>query len=150
MEGRMETLEITMEGMKVEAAAVRRDIQQMMQMMGVRTNNHEGNSEGSDSSVNDNGGRLDHGGIPHNWRKRVDLPSFEGGEPHSWINRAERFFHIQKVAEEDKVELAYISMEGSASYWFNVWKEKAKIRSWTALKMALVNRFGGGSRGSVF
>ncbi|XP_014517361.1 uncharacterized protein LOC106774844 [Vigna radiata var. radiata] len=55
-----------------------------------------------------------------------------------------------KVAEEDKVELAYISMEGSASYWFKYWREKTKNRSWMGLKAGLVNRFGGGFRGTVY
>ncbi|WVZ04403.1 hypothetical protein V8G54_025209 [Vigna mungo] len=80
----------------------------------------------------------------------VELPSFEGGDPYIWINRAERFFYIQKVAEEDKVELAYISMEGSASYWFKYWREKTKNRTWMGLKAGLINRFGGGFRGTVY
>lgn len=45
----------------------------------------------------------------------MDLPTFEGVKPLSWINRAERFFDIQKVVEEEKVDLSYISMEGNAS-----------------------------------
>ena len=52
--------------------------------------------------------------------------------------------------DEEKVELAYVSMEGSVAYWFKFWKEKAKNRSWEGLKKALINRFGGGFRGSVF
>lgn len=126
-EGRLEALEITMEGMKAESAALHRDLQQLMRMMGAQTNNHDGNSYGSQTSVNGDsrrrdeeiGGRGgdDHQGVQNNWRKkRVDLPTLERLEPHNWINREERFFDIQKVAEEDKVELVYISMEGSTSY----------------------------------
>lgn len=122
----------------------------MIRLKGGGANNQDGGSDRSRNSVNDNQEKRDQGGIQQNWRKWVDLPAFEGIEPHSWINRAERFFDIQKVAEEDKVELAYISMEGSASYWFKVWKDKAKDRSWPGLKMALLNRFGGGFRGTVY
>lgn len=118
--------------------------------MGAQTNNQDENSDVGNSSVNDNEGGRDHLGMQHTWRKRVDLPTFEGLEPHSWINRAERFFEIQKLTEEDKVELAYVSMEGSVSYWFKAWKEKANNRSWTGLKTALISRFGGGFRGKVF
>ncbi|XP_047176147.1 alpha-amylase 3, chloroplastic-like [Vigna umbellata] len=149
-EGRLETLEITVEGIKAETAAIRRDMQQMMRLMGGGANSQDGRSAGRSNSVNDNQERRDQGSFQQNWRKRVDLPAFEGTEPHSWINRVEWFFDIQKVAEEDKVELAYISMEGSASYWFKVWKDKATDRSWTGLKLALLNRFGGGFRGTVF
>ncbi|KOM25601.1 hypothetical protein LR48_Vigan123s002100 [Vigna angularis] len=126
-EGRLDNLEITVEGIKDETAAIRRDMQQLMTMMGGGPNHQAGGSEGSSSSVNENPGRGDTGGIAFNWRKKVELPSFEGGDPYIWINWAERFFDIQKVAEEEKVELAYISMEGSASYWFKYWREKTKI-----------------------
>lgn len=125
---------------------MRRDMQQMLRLMGGGPNNHEGNSKGGSSSVNDNHDRRENVGIQQNWRKRVDLPAFEGLEPHSWINRAERFFDIQKVVE-DKVELAYINMEGSAIYWSQFWKDKAKNRSWYGLKATLINRIEGRFRG---
>ncbi|XP_022640337.1 uncharacterized protein LOC111242250 [Vigna radiata var. radiata] len=161
-EARLEAIEITMEGMKVESVAVRRDLQQIMKILGKQDHNGsqtEGISE--DSSVNDNhqrgpkvigvgenGGK---GGEQKPWRKRVELPTFEGEEPLSWLNRVERFFDIQKVTEdEEKVELAYVSMEGSAAYWFTFWKEKARNRSWDGLKTAMINRFGGGFRGMVY
>lgn len=38
-------------------------------------------------------------------------------------------------------------MEGSAGYWFRFWKEKL---SWEGLKEALVRRFGGRDRGTMF
>lgn len=85
------------------------------------------------------------------WRKRVELSTFDGVEPLSWLNRAERLFDIQKVSsDDDKVEVAYVNMEGSAVYWFTFWKEKARNRSWEGLKAAIINCFGGGYRGTVF
>ncbi|WVY94796.1 hypothetical protein V8G54_033884 [Vigna mungo] len=149
-EGRLDNLEITVEGIKEETAAIRRDLQQMMRLMSGGQNNQGGGSEGSSSSVNENREKGDTGGISHNWRKRVELPPFEGVDPHSWINRVERFFDIQKMAEEDKVELAYISMKGSASYWFKYWREKTKNRTWLGLKAGLINRFGGGFKGTLY
>ncbi|XP_017420235.1 uncharacterized protein LOC108330249 [Vigna angularis] len=158
-EERLEGIEITMEGMKAESAAVRRDLQQIMKALGTRGNQTEGSSD--DSSVNDNqhrvvggnenGGTSDRGMEQKPWRKRVELPTFDGKEPLSWLNRAERFFDIQKVTnDEDKVEVAYVSMEGSATYWFTFWKEKARNRSWDGLKTAMINRFGGEFRGTIF
>ncbi|KOM26282.1 hypothetical protein LR48_Vigan246s001000 [Vigna angularis] len=66
------------------------------------------------------------------WQKRVELPTFEGLDSLNWINKAKRFFELQGVAEEEKVRLAYISMEGSAGYWF-----KAKNRSGMDLLVAM-------------
>lgn len=96
-----------------------------MRVLGTRVNPPEGSSD--DSSVNDNrqrvvgenknGGNGNRGEEQESWRKRVELPTFDGDEPLSWLNRAERFFDIQKVMrDEDKVEIAYVSMEGSAAY----------------------------------
>ncbi|WVY90399.1 hypothetical protein V8G54_035913 [Vigna mungo] len=140
-EGRLEAIEITMEGMKAGSAVVRRDLQQIMQILGTNANNMEGHSD--DGFVNDNqqrrvgevGGRgvSDICEEQRPWRKRVELPTFDG-----------------VVSDEEKVEIAYISMEGSATYWFTFWKEKAKSRSWEGLKATMVNRFGGGFRGTVF
>lgn len=80
----------------------------------------------------------------------MELPTFEGPNPLNWINRAETFFEIQKVTKAEKVELAYIRMEGSAGYWFKFWKEKARDRSWEGLKEAMVIRFKGRNRGGIF
>ncbi|WVZ21021.1 hypothetical protein V8G54_008343 [Vigna mungo] len=148
-EARLEAIEIMMEGMKAESAAVRRDLQQIMKT--------EGSSD--DSSMNDNrlrvvgendNGRTGNRGVEQKpWRKRVELPTFDGEEPLSWLNGAERFFDIQKVInDEEKVEIVYVSMERSTAYWFTFWKEKARNRSWDGLKATMINRFGGGFRGT--
>lgn len=77
----------------------------------------------------------------------MELPIFEGPDPLYWINWAEKFFEIQRVAEAEKVELAHISMEGSAAYWFKFWKDKASDRTWEGLKEALLIRFESRHRG---
>ncbi|KOM50604.1 hypothetical protein LR48_Vigan08g143100 [Vigna angularis] len=41
-------------------------------------------------------------------------------------------------------------MEGYAGHRFRFWREKTKNNSWEGLKRAMVIRFGGGNRGSVF
>lgn len=46
MEGRLENLEITVEGIKAEIAVIRLDMQQMMRLMGGGPNDHDGSSEG--------------------------------------------------------------------------------------------------------
>ncbi|WVY94770.1 hypothetical protein V8G54_033858 [Vigna mungo] len=88
--------------------------------------------------------------VQPSWKRRVDLPIFEGFNPFGWISKAEKFFEWQGVTEEGKVRLASISMEGSAGYWVRVWKEKAKNRSLEGLKGAMVWRFGERNRGTTF
>lgn len=58
------------------------------------------------------------------WTKRVELPIFEGVDPQGCLSRAETFFEVQKVKKKEKLRLAYINMEGNASYWFNFWRKE--------------------------
>jgi len=55
---------------------------------------------------------------PHFWTKKVELPVFDGTDPLSWIARAEIFFEVHQVKEEEKIRLAFISMEGEAVHWY--------------------------------
>jgi len=50
-------------------------------------------------------------------------------DPQGWISRAEKIFEVQNVAAKDKLKLAFISIEGSASYWFQFWRQITKNRS---------------------
>ncbi|WVZ14973.1 hypothetical protein V8G54_012539 [Vigna mungo] len=120
-----------------------------MRALGTQTNHHDGQSD--DSSVNENQRGV--GNQPEGqkqWRKQVTLPIFEGIDPLNWIYDAEIFFELRGAAEEEKVRLACMSMEGSAGFWVRAWKEKAKDRSWAGLKAGLINRFGGGFRGTAY
>ncbi|XP_052734359.1 uncharacterized protein LOC128196779 [Vigna angularis] len=166
VEGQPEAMEIDVDGMKAETAVlhqdsvvIRQDLQEVMRILGGRNRDQEGQSNGSQASVNANGRARqeeDDGGREverpegqYSWRKRVELAAFEGLDPLNWINHAEKFFKLQGMAEDEKVRLAYISMEESAGYWFRTWKEKAKNRPWEGLKGAMVVRFGGKNRGTI-
>ncbi|WVZ05356.1 hypothetical protein V8G54_018702 [Vigna mungo] len=116
-EGRLEAIEITMEGMKAESATVRQDLQQTMRILGTQDNNMDGH--GGEMRKKEEGL-----GIGQRGRN-------SGGK--GWSYPPKRFFDIQKVEEEEMVELAYVSMEGSAS-----------------IKAAMISRFGGGFSVTVF
>ncbi|WVY99344.1 hypothetical protein V8G54_025414 [Vigna mungo] len=139
---------------------MRQDIQAILTILkDCKIDNRGVRRDGNESSVNDNsGGTGDDGGQNRarrtraliNWRKQVDLPMFKGGEPWNWMSRAEKFFEVQKVEEEEKMQLAFISMEGYAGSWFRFWREKTKNYSWEGLKRALWIRFSGGTKGTVY
>lgn len=98
----MEVVEITVEGMKAEtaairqdSAAIRQDLQEVMRILGGWHRTQEKQSDDSEASVNANKSTRSKDEIGGgegewlNWRKRVDLPVFEGLDPLNWINRAE-------------------------------------------------------------
>ncbi|WVY95595.1 hypothetical protein V8G54_027746 [Vigna mungo] len=157
MDGRKAEMDSSREEMKVKKTTIRQhsaatcqDLQEVRRLSGGRHRIQGKQSDDNQAPMNANrsmrcDGEIRGGeGEQFNWRKRVELPVFEGLDPLNWINWAERFFEIQGVAEEEeeKVRLAYVSMEGSTGYWFRAWKEKARDRSWDGLKEALVIRFG--------
>lgn len=80
----------------------------------------------------------------------MELPSFEGVDPLGWIARAATFFEVQRVKSSKKLLLAFISMEGDAVHWFQFWQQKSKHHTWEDFTAALIRRFGGLGRGSVF
>lgn len=89
---------------------MRQDLQEIMKMLGARTRTNEGQSDGSQASINEKqrrrneeaGGRVggDCQDWQNQWRKRVELDVFEGLNPVNWINRVEKFFKLQGVAED--------------------------------------------------
>ena len=44
--------------------------------------------------------------------KKVEMPIFNGDDPDSWLFRAERYFHIHKLTEFEKMIVSTISFEG--------------------------------------
>ena len=84
------------------------------------------------------------------WTKRVDLSTFEESDPHGWVSRVEKFFEVQNVIVTEKLKLAFISMGGSANHWFSFWRQKLKNHCWEEFTAALIQRYGGKERSSIF
>lgn len=160
MEGIMEAIEITTERFKAKTVGLRQEIQELTQVLGGQTRNLDRNSEGSQVSMNEiKRGRKecseeemddDRSELQPNWMKRVELPTFEGIDPLGWVSRVEKFFEIQNVTIREGLRLAYICMEGNDSFWFQLWKAKVKNAFWEEQQEALVRRFRGRDRGTVF
>ncbi|WVZ16576.1 hypothetical protein V8G54_009558 [Vigna mungo] len=119
VENKLEAMEIAVDEIRVEnvalcqdTMAIRQDLQEVMRILGGRVRDQEGIFDGSQASVNANrrarredeiGGRDGARGESHDrWRKRLELSLFKGLDPLNWINRAEKFFKVQGVLEEEK------------------------------------------------
>jgi hypothetical protein len=82
--------------------------------------------------------------------KKVELPSFNGEDPAGWISRAEIYFRVQDTSPELKVNLAQLCMEGATIHFFNSLIGEDEDLSWTKLKEALLERYGGHGDGDVY
>lgn len=86
----------------------------------------------------------------HSWLKKVVLPTFEGNDPLGWLARAEKFFDVHRIKTSEKLRVAFVSMEGNACHWFQLWKDKAKNPTWEDFTRALMRRYGRNGRGTVY
>jgi hypothetical protein len=48
---------------------------------------------------------------------KLSFPEFEGIDPDGWIIKAEKYFELVGVANEDRVQLAVLYIKGKAEYW---------------------------------
>lgn len=76
--------------------------------------------------------------------------NFKGGDPFPWIARAKKIFVINRVKEEEKIQLAYISMEGEVVHWYCFIRCRTPCLSWSSLGPLMLQRFGVTIKGNVF
>ncbi|XP_052192138.1 uncharacterized protein LOC127801242 [Diospyros lotus] len=73
--------------------------------------------------------------------KRLEMPIFEGENPNEWIFRAERYFAVNQLTDEEKIESATLCFKAAALSWFQWETRQRGIRSWEGLKQGILGRF---------
>lgn len=66
----------------------------------------------------------------YGWRgesllRRLDMPVFNGTEPDGQIFRVERYFGINRMSKEERMEAAVVCMDGEALVWLK-WEENRR------------------------
>ena len=49
---------------------------------------------------------------------KLEFPVFDGKTLRTWIRKAKKYFHLCKIQEEQKMDVASIHMIGKAEAWF--------------------------------
>ena len=73
---------------------------------------------------------------------KVDFPRFSGEDVMHWIYKAERFFKIYDILEEQKVDIASVHLDGKALPWFQMMEKANQVPNWFALSTAIQVQFG--------
>ncbi|KAL2512038.1 hypothetical protein Adt_17638 [Abeliophyllum distichum] len=76
------------------------------------------------SHEGEGGGSSEKGGRPDYRTRRLEMPVFDGSDPDAWIFRAERYFSVNQMAEDERMEATAVCFEGEALAWFH-WKKNA-------------------------
>lgn len=66
------------------------------------------------------------GGRGEDRLRRLEVPYFTGEDPYGWIYRSERYSHVNRVSEAERVTAAAICLEGRALNWFQWWEARTQ------------------------
>lgn len=77
------------------------------------------------------------------------MPIFSGDDPDGWLFRAERYFHIHRLTDTEKMTVAVISFEGDALSWYRWETREEDFANWYDLKIRLFVRFRPSQEGSL-
>ena len=81
--------------------------------------------------------------------RKLEIPVFDGTDPDGWILRAERYFNLNRLNDEEKVEVTVISFEGDAIRWYQ-WESRRKaISRWEEMRSLLLRQFRSTTNGSL-
>lgn len=81
--------------------------------------------------------------------KKLEMPIFNGSDPDDGMFRAEMYFQLHKLTEEEKLTVAIISLEGRANKWYRWSENRRKFRSWANLKRRIFKKFLPTQQGSL-
>ncbi|CAH9084460.1 unnamed protein product [Cuscuta epithymum] len=79
--------------------------------------------------------------FPVNMARKVDLPLFNGDGAYNWLVRMERYFRLNHITEDDKLEVSVVAMEDRALNWFQWWEHQTEEKNWESLKESVIRRF---------
>ncbi|XP_042489875.1 uncharacterized protein LOC122069856 [Macadamia integrifolia] len=88
---------------------------------------------------------LPHTTQPHTTQTRaipLDFPRFNGIDPVGWIFKAEHFFDYHGAADDQRLLISSLHMDGPALWWFQGVLRVTQFTTWPDFTQALESRFG--------
>ena len=73
--------------------------------------------------------------------RKLDFPFFSSEDLDGWVFKVERYFRLNPITEDVKMETMAIAMEGKALAWFQFVEGLLKFRRLDDFKEALLMRF---------
>lgn len=75
-------------------------------------------------------------------KTKVDCSRFKSGDPTEWLYKVNKYFEYHKIAEENKLSLVALHLDGAASSWFQWMETNHQVRSGGDFIFQIHVRFG--------
>ena len=72
---------------------------------------------------------------------KLEMPMFLGENPESWVYRAEHFFEMNNLPENEKIRVAVVSFGQEEVDWYRWTHNRKKVESWEDLKGRMFDFF---------
>ncbi|KAL8143387.1 hypothetical protein V2J09_016419 [Rumex salicifolius] len=79
---------------------------------------------------------------PRRPRAKIDFPRFEGGDPRGWVLKADKYFRYFEVADDMKVEVAAMHLDGDALDLYAWVNGEGHILGWDDLVRVFQEHYG--------
>lgn len=76
-----------------------------------------------------------------NGGRQLEIPVFNGDEVYGWIVNIERYFKMNAVREEERLDAVVLALEDLALNWYQWWEEQATSFDWEEFKDTVLRRF---------
>ncbi|XP_044500293.1 uncharacterized protein LOC123221524 [Mangifera indica] len=73
--------------------------------------------------------------------RRLDLPLFDGEKTLEWLEKIERYFDVNGIAERERLAAVGVCMEGAAFHWFRWRRRRQPFIDWRDFRSATLKRF---------
>lgn len=73
---------------------------------------------------------------------KLEFPQFDGTTPRLWIKKAEKYFKLCKISDEQRLNLVSIHLVGKAEHWFHSYIAARQNVDWSTFIVDLCSRFG--------
>lgn len=111
------------------------------------------NSEGGEFSGSNGKKKESEGYDPNRFLavkgRKLEIPAFDGTDPDGWILRAERYFSLNRLNQEEQIDVSFIAFEGDALKWLQWENKRHPMTRWEDLKRMMMRQFRSLAAGSL-
>jgi hypothetical protein len=75
------------------------------------------------------------------WMPKMDFPVFDGSDARIWVDKCESYFVLYQIPVAFRVSVASIHLTGSATHWYQSYKDSADFQRWDRFAQAVVTKF---------